>query len=96
MRRARAGRRAASTPDERTLMPDANAAFIGSIPVHYDRHLGSVFFHPYADDLVARLRIAPGMRVERAVARNVAAVLGDHPVRVPLRAIVFTARRPAR
>jgi hypothetical protein len=34
--------------------------------------------------------------IEKAVARNVAAVLGDRLVRVPRRALVFTARRPAR
>ena len=32
--------------------------------------------------------------IKAAVARNVAAELGDHPVRSPLRALVFTARRP--
>jgi len=36
------------------------AAFTGSIPPTYDRHLGPVIFTPYADDLVARLR--PGAR----------------------------------
>ncbi len=35
-------------------MPDANASFVGSIPESYDRHLGSVIFEPYADDLVRR------------------------------------------
>ena len=34
--------------------------------------------------------------IEKAVARNVATVLGDPPARVPLQALVFTARRPAR
>jgi ATP phosphoribosyltransferase regulatory subunit HisZ len=32
--------------------------------------------------------------IKAAVARNVAAELGDHPVRCALRAHVFTARRP--
>ena len=31
--------------------------------------------------------------IKRAVAKNVEAELGDHPVRSPLRALVFTARR---
>jgi ubiquinone/menaquinone biosynthesis C-methylase UbiE len=42
------------------------AAFIGSIPQHYDRYLGPIFFHQYADDLAARLTIIPGMRVLEA------------------------------
>ncbi|HEY5933522.1 MAG TPA: class I SAM-dependent methyltransferase [Kofleriaceae bacterium] len=33
----------------------APAAFVGSIPALYDRHLGPVFFEPYALDLAARL-----------------------------------------
>jgi SAM-dependent methyltransferase len=32
--------------------------------------------------------------IKAAVARNVAAALGDHPLRCPLRAIFFSARRP--
>lgn len=30
--------------------------FVGSIPEHYDRQLGSVLFQPYAADLVARIK----------------------------------------
>jgi ubiquinone/menaquinone biosynthesis C-methylase UbiE len=44
-------------------MADANAAFIGSVPQNYDRYLGSLFFHGFADDLVARLALKTGMRV---------------------------------
>ena len=44
-------------------MADRNAAFIGSIPVNYDRYLGPLFFHGYADDLAARVPMKPGMRV---------------------------------
>jgi SAM-dependent methyltransferase len=44
-------------------MADQNAAFVGEIPVNYDRYLGPIFFHEYADDLVARVPLAPGMRV---------------------------------
>lgn len=36
---------------------------MGSIPANYDRYLGPVFFHHYADDLAARLSVTPGMRV---------------------------------
>jgi ubiquinone/menaquinone biosynthesis C-methylase UbiE len=42
---------------------DRNTAFIGSIPENYDRYLGPLFFHGYADDLVARVPMTPGMRV---------------------------------
>ncbi len=44
-------------------MTDRNAAFIGSIPAVYDRYLGPMLFEPYADDLVARLDLAPDARV---------------------------------
>lgn len=44
-------------------MADRNAAFVGEIPTNYDRYLGPFFFHGYADDLAARLPVAPGMRV---------------------------------
>jgi SAM-dependent methyltransferase len=44
-------------------MADSNAAFVGEIPSNYDRYLGPFFFHGYADDLAARLPVAPGMRV---------------------------------
>lgn len=39
-------------------MPDANAAFTGSIPANYDRYLGPVLFEPYAADLVSRLNVS--------------------------------------
>ncbi|HEY4908606.1 MAG TPA: methyltransferase domain-containing protein [Methylomirabilota bacterium] len=44
-------------------MADRNAAFVGDIPANYDRYLGPVFFHQFADDLTGRLRVTPGMRV---------------------------------
>jgi ubiquinone/menaquinone biosynthesis C-methylase UbiE len=44
-------------------MSDRNTAFVGTIPENYDRYLGPMFFHPYADDLVGRLVVTPGMRV---------------------------------
>jgi ubiquinone/menaquinone biosynthesis C-methylase UbiE len=40
-----------------------NAPFVGTIPQHYDQSLGPLFFQPYADDLVARVPVTPGMRV---------------------------------
>ena len=42
---------------------DRNTAFVGEIPGNYDRYLGPIFFHGYADDLAARLPVAAGMRV---------------------------------
>jgi len=47
-------------------MASSNAAFVGSIPEIYDRYLGPVFFHHYADDLVARVPVSAGMRVLEA------------------------------
>ena len=44
-------------------MADRNAAFVGEIPLNYDRFLGPIFFHGYADDLAARVPVTPGMRV---------------------------------
>jgi ubiquinone/menaquinone biosynthesis C-methylase UbiE len=44
-------------------MADRNAAFVGSIPATYDRYLGPLFFHAFADDLTARLAVKPNMRV---------------------------------
>ena len=44
-------------------MADRDAAFVGSIPGNYDRYLGPLFFHGYADDLAARVPIKSGMRV---------------------------------
>src|SRR5262245_54795147 len=43
--------------------PTPHAAFVGSIPANYDRYLGPLLFHGYADDLAARLPVSPGMRV---------------------------------
>ncbi len=44
-------------------MTDGHAAFVGSVPANYDRFLGPLLFHAYADDLAARLPVADGMRV---------------------------------
>ena len=44
-------------------MPDRDAAFVGSVPENYDRYLGPLLFHRYADDLVGRLAVTPGLRV---------------------------------
>ena len=44
-------------------MAEQHAAFVGTIPANYDRYLGPIFFHQYADDLAARLPVTRGMRV---------------------------------
>ena len=44
-------------------MSDPDAAFVGSVPENYDRHLASILFNPYAEDLAARLPVTAGMRV---------------------------------
>ena len=44
-------------------MADRNAAFVGSIPENYDRYLGPLLFHGFADDLAARVPVASGVRV---------------------------------
>jgi len=45
------------------LVADQNAAFVGDVPAKYDRHLGPLLFHDFADDLAGRLTLKPGMRV---------------------------------
>jgi SAM-dependent methyltransferase len=44
-------------------MSESHTAFVGSVPENYDRYLGPILFHPYADDLSARLPVTDGMRV---------------------------------
>jgi SAM-dependent methyltransferase len=44
-------------------MAEQHAAFVGTIPANYDRYLGPILFHHYADDLAARLPVSPGARV---------------------------------
>jgi ubiquinone/menaquinone biosynthesis C-methylase UbiE len=41
----------------------ADAAFAGSIPELYDRHLGPMLFVPFAGDLARRVRARPAWRV---------------------------------
>lgn len=40
-----------------------NAAFTGSVPENYDRHLGPALFKPYARDLAARVSVGEGASV---------------------------------
>jgi ubiquinone/menaquinone biosynthesis C-methylase UbiE len=44
-------------------VPEQHAAFVGTIPANYDRYLGPLLFHRFADDLAARLPGTSGMRV---------------------------------
>jgi SAM-dependent methyltransferase len=41
-------------------MTDGHAAFVGSVPENYDRHLGPALFEPYARALAVRLRLDEG------------------------------------
>ena len=47
-------------------MTDRDAAFVGSVPVNYDRYLGPLLFHHYADDLAARVGAIDGRVLETA------------------------------
>ena len=44
-------------------MAERHAAFVGTVPANYDRYLGPLLFHHFADDLAARVPVAPGVRV---------------------------------
>ena len=44
-------------------MVEQHAAFVGTVPPNYDRYLGPLLFHAYADDMAARLPVSRGMRV---------------------------------
>src|SRR4029453_2165019 len=56
-------------------MADRPAAFVGTVPQHYDRYLGPVLFHGFADDLAARVPWRPGVRVLEV--RGVTGVVPD-------------------
>ncbi len=43
-----------------------HAAFAGSVPEYYERHLRRVFFEPYAEDMAARVQGQPGPFLELA------------------------------
>src|SRR5215468_9427360 len=44
-------------------MAQGDAAFVGSIPEHYDRGLGPLVFHEPAREMASRLSVRPGVRV---------------------------------
>jgi hypothetical protein len=66
----------------------------GRCPSAADAAIGLIEGNPIHDAIMSR-RPEALAEIETAVARAVAAELGDRPVRAPLRALVFSARRPA-
>ena len=66
----------------------------GVSPSTADAAMGLVEGNPIYLAIMER-RPAALAEIKAAVARNIAAALGDHPLRCPLRAIFFSARRPA-
>jgi isopropylmalate/homocitrate/citramalate synthase len=67
---------------------------IGTSPSAADAAIGLIEGNPIAAAIAER-RAAALPEVERAVAARIAAEIGDHPVRAPLRAVVFSAWRPS-
>lgn len=65
---------------------------VGQSPSAADAAIGLVEGNPVLGTIMER-RPEALPDIKAAVARNIAAELGDHPVRAPLRAHVFTARR---
>jgi hypothetical protein len=65
----------------------------GTSPSAADAAIGLIEGNPIAAAIVDR-RADALPEIERAVAARIAAEVGDHPVRAPLRAVVFSARRP--
>ena len=45
---------------------DRPTAFVADIPRNYDRYLGPVLFHGFAEDLAARVPVTAGVRVREA------------------------------
>ena len=89
--RGRAG--ACSPPRASSTWRGETVAKVGTSPSAADAATGLVEGNPVIGAIMARRPDAlPDIRA--AVARNIAAELGDHPVRTPLRAHVFTGVRP--
>ena len=65
----------------------------GTSPSAEDAATGLLEGNPIRDAIVAR-RAEALPEIKLALAARIAAELGDRPVRVPLRALVFSARRP--
>ena len=67
----------------------------GTSPSAHDAATGLIEGNPIYGEIMAR-RADALESIKAAVAANIKAELGDHPVRCPLRALVFQATRPAR
>ena len=65
---------------------------VGESPTAEDAARGLVEGNPVIGTIMER-RPEALPEIRAAVARNIAAELGDHPVRCPLRAHVFTGRQ---
>ena len=65
----------------------------GSSPSAADAATGLIEGNPIVDAIMER-RAEALVDIKRAVAATIAAELGDPPVRIPLLALVFSARRP--
>ena len=65
----------------------------GTSPSSAEATMGLIEGNPILGAIMGRRPEALG-EIKRAVAEKIAAELGDNPVRPPLRALVFTARRP--
>jgi hypothetical protein len=65
----------------------------GSSPSAGEAAIGLIEGNPIGAAIVER-RADALEEVKQAVATTVAAELGDRPVRIPLHALVFSARRP--
>lgn len=68
-------------------------AKVGTSPSAAEAATGLIEGNPIYVDIMARRPEALG-DIKAAVAKNIAAQLGDHPVRCHLRAHVFTAEKP--
>jgi hypothetical protein len=66
---------------------------VGVSPSAAEAAIGLVEGNPIYQAIMER-RPSALADIEAAVAGNLAAALGDHPLRCPLRAIFFTGRRP--
>lgn len=70
-------------------MTSADAAFAGSIPALYDRHLGPLLFAPYAEDMAARVAVLrPSDILETAAGSGI--VTAALAAKVPTARIVAT------
>jgi ubiquinone/menaquinone biosynthesis C-methylase UbiE len=68
-------------------MTETDIIFAGSIPLLYDKYLGSILFEPYADDLTKRLpKLSAGRVLETAAGTGIVtrALLRSLPVSVNL------------